>query len=87
MSPPRGGGARLGSEKVVPMFEAALHDGVGRAQEGLQRARYEGLPQEESRHAARLLDLMDRARRSGIDTTGWVHPAVMAAALSCAGDL
>jgi hypothetical protein len=68
------------------MFETTLREGIERAQEGLRRARYEGLSTEESAHAARLLDLVDRARRNAIDPTGWVDPELMTAALATAGD-
>ncbi|MDD7941053.1 hypothetical protein PHK61_21765 [Actinomycetospora lutea] len=68
------------------MFETALREGVERAQEGLWRARREGLSHEEQAHAARLLDLVDRARVNGLDPTGWVDPDVMAAARAAAGD-
>ena len=68
------------------MFETALREGIERAQEELRRARREDLPNEESAHAARLLDLMDRAHNNGIDTTDWVDPELMTAALASAGD-
>jgi hypothetical protein len=67
-------------------FETALREGIDLAQEGLRRARDEDLPVEESAHAARLLDLVDRAHRNGIDTTGWVDPELMTAAQASAGD-
>lgn len=69
------------------MFATALREGIERAQEGLRRARREDRPDEASAHAARLLDLHDRARRAGIDTTGWVDPETMTAALAVAGDV
>jgi hypothetical protein len=69
------------------MFETALREGIERAQEELRRARREGLPHEESAHAARLLDLVDRARSHGIDSAGWVDPELMTAALAVAGDM
>jgi hypothetical protein len=68
------------------MFETALREGIERAQEGLRQARREGQPNKESAHAARLLDLVDRARNNEIDTTGWVDPELMTAALASAGD-
>ena len=37
-------------------------------------------------HAARLLDLLDRARVNDIDTTGWVPAAVMAVVIASAAD-
>jgi hypothetical protein len=68
------------------MFETALHEGITRAQEGLRRARDEDLPHEATAYAARLLDLVDRARENGIDTTSWVDPELMTDALASAGD-
>ena len=68
------------------MYETALREGVERAQEGLRRARREGLSREEAVHAARLLDLVDRARAYGLDPSAWVDPDVMAAALAAAGN-
>jgi hypothetical protein len=68
------------------MFETALHEGITRAQEGLRWARREDLPHEATAYAARLLDLVDRARENGIDTTAWVDPELMTAALASAGD-
>ena len=67
------------------MFATALREGIERAQEGLRRARDEGLPDEESACAARLLDLVDRAESNGIDTTGWVDSDLITAALASAG--
>jgi hypothetical protein len=68
------------------MFEAALREGIQQAQDGLRQARREGSSYEESVHAARLLDLLDRARTHGIDTAGWVDPELLSAALALAGD-
>jgi hypothetical protein len=68
------------------MFEAALHEGIDRAQEGLRRARQEGSAFEESAHAARLLDLIDRALSHGINPMGWVNADLMTVALASAGD-
>lgn len=68
------------------MFESALREGIEGAQDGLRRAHREGLSYEESVHAARLLDLLDRARTNGVDTTGWVDPELLSAALALAGD-
>ncbi|MDD7965411.1 hypothetical protein [Actinomycetospora lemnae] len=69
------------------MFEEALREGVERAQDGLRRARREDLPYEATAHAARLLDLLDRAHDAGIDTTSWVDPELVTAAQALAGDL
>ena len=56
------------------MFKTALREGIERAQEGLRRARGEGLPDEESAHAARLLDLVDRAESNGPSRSAWRIP-------------
>jgi len=68
------------------MFETALREGVRQAQERMMRARREGLSQEEFTQAARLLDLVDRARDNNIDIKDWVDPELLAAALASAGD-
>lgn len=61
-------------------FETALHVSVERARDALQRDTDDGQPQEVHRHAARLLDLLDRARSNGIETTGWVPASVLESA-------
>jgi hypothetical protein len=68
------------------MFKAALREAIECAQARLQQARRDGRPYEETAQAARLLDLVDRARDSGVDTTGWVRQEVMADALAKAGN-
>lgn len=66
------------------MFATALRESVESAQDALQRASHDQRPSEVHRHAARLLDLLDRARSNEIDTTGWVPASVLASALASA---
>ena len=61
-------------------FATALRGGVEDAQRELQRAEQDGRDHDAHRHSARLLDLLDRAAVSGIDTTGWVAPTVLSVA-------
>jgi hypothetical protein len=68
------------------MFETALHESVMSAQQQLERAYLEAQPSQVHRHAARLLDLLDRARSNDIDTTGWVPARVMAVVMASAED-
>lgn len=68
------------------MFETALRESVMSAQQQLERADREAQPAQVHRHAARLLDLLDRARANDIDTTGWVPATVMAVVMSSAAD-
>lgn len=68
------------------MFKAALREAIERAETRLQQAHRDGQPYEESAHAARLLDLVDRARDNDVDTTGWVRQEVMADARAKAGN-
>ncbi len=66
------------------MFETTLRESVMSAQQQLERAQVEAQPAQVHRHAARLLDLLDRARANDIDTTGWVPASVMAVVMSSA---
>lgn len=68
------------------MFETTLRESVMTARRGLEQARLEAQPAQIHRYAARLLDLLDRARAGDIDTTGWVPPTVMAEAAAAADD-
>ncbi len=68
------------------MFEAALRESVMSARRQLERAQLDGQPSQVHRHAARLLDLLDRARSNNIDTTGWVPATVMAAVTAADAD-
>ena len=67
------------------MFETALRDSVMSARRQLERAYLDGQPAQVHRHAARLLDLLDRARANDIDTTGWI-PATLMTVLASAAD-
>ncbi len=58
-------------------FVTALRGGVEDAQRELRRAELDGRDYDAHRHSARLLDLLDRAAASGIDTTGWVARTVL----------
>jgi hypothetical protein len=71
---------------VKPVFETALRESVMSARQQLERAHLEGQPSQVHRHAARLLDLLDRARVNDIDTTGWVPATVMAVVMASAAD-
>ena len=68
------------------MFETALRESVMSAQRQLERTDPEAQPAQVHRHAARLLDLLDRARANDIDTTGWVPASVMAVVMASAAD-
>jgi hypothetical protein len=68
------------------MFEMALREAIEGAQVRLAEARRGGRPYEEAAQAARLLDLIDRARKHGIDAADWVPEEVLATALATAGE-
>jgi hypothetical protein len=68
------------------MFETALRESVMSARRQLERAHMDGRPSQVYRHAARLLDLLDRARANDIDTTGWVPATLMTVVLASAAD-
>ncbi len=67
------------------MLTAALHESIDRAQNALQEAQTAGQPFEVHRHAARVLDLLDRAGINAVDTTGWVATPILIAATASAG--
>ncbi len=69
------------------MFETTLRKSVTSARRQLERAQSEAQPSQIHRHAARLLDLLDRARANDIDTTGWVPDGVMTVVMASAADL
>ena len=71
---------------MKPVFETALRESVMSARRQLERAHLEAQPSQVYRHAARLLDLLDRARVNDIDTTGWVPATVMAMVMDSAAD-
>jgi len=68
------------------MFETALRESVTSARLQLERAHLDGQPAQVHRHAARLLDLLDRARANDIDTTGWIPATLMAVVMASAAD-
>jgi len=53
-------------------FTRVLRDRIATTQGALIAAREASRPRDVYRHSARLLDLLDRAARNGVDTTGWV---------------
>jgi hypothetical protein len=61
-------------------FVTALRDGVADAQRELQDAEQDGRDYDVHRYSARLLDLLDRAAASGIDTTDWVAATALSVA-------
>jgi hypothetical protein len=68
------------------MFETALRESVMSARRQLERAHLDAHPSQIHRHAARLLDLLDRARANDIDTTDWVPATLMAVVMTSAAD-
>ena len=68
------------------MFETALRESVMSARRQLERAYLDGQPAQVHRHAARVLDLLDRARANDIDTTGWIPATLMAVVMASAAD-
>ena len=68
------------------MFETTLRESVMSARRQLERASLDGQPAQVHRHAARLLDLLDRARANDIDTTGWVPATLMTVVMASAAD-
>jgi hypothetical protein len=68
------------------MFETALRESVMSARRQLERADLDGQPAQVHRHAARLLDLLDRARANDIDTSGWIPATLMAVVMASAAD-
>lgn len=68
------------------MLETALRESVMSARLQLERAFLDEQPSQVHRHAARLLDLLDRARANDIDTTGWVPATLMAVVMASAAD-
>lgn len=71
---------------AVDVFETVLRESVDRAQHALELAQQRELQGEEHQHAARLLDLLDRARDNHVDTAGWVTPSVLAVLRASAGE-
>ena len=63
-------------------FTAVLRDQIGSTDRALVAAEHSAQPREVYRHSARLLDLLDRAARDGVDTTGWVSEEARSVALA-----
>nr|WP_042190983.1 hypothetical protein [Kibdelosporangium sp. MJ126-NF4]CTQ96989.1 hypothetical protein [Kibdelosporangium sp. MJ126-NF4] len=61
-------------------FETVLRRQVADGLTTLDKARQAGLDYEAHLHGARIRDLLDVAARHGIDTGGWVNPAVLESA-------
>lgn len=67
-------------------FVDTLRAEVDQAQRALTEARLAGDGNQVHRSGARLLDLLDRAKSNGVDTTGWVPPELIALASTAAGN-
>lgn len=59
-------------------FRSSLRAGVDQAQQELISAWRAGNDDRAHAHAARLAELFELATRHGVDTGGWVDPAVRA---------
>jgi hypothetical protein len=70
----------------MSLFEEVLRESVDRAQRALQAAQNDGRPSAATQHAARILDLLERARINGIDTTGWLTASARASVTTALGD-
>lgn len=70
---------------AVEIFAMVLRESVDDAVLGLRDAQQHRHPAEVHRHAARLMDLLARARTHGVATTGWVSEAVLESARSAVG--
>ena len=58
-------------------FTEVLRVQIATTQDAISAARAAGLPRQVYRHSARLLDLLDRAARDGVDTSGWVPEDIL----------
>ncbi|HEY5881692.1 MAG TPA: hypothetical protein VIU11_22475 [Nakamurella sp.] len=67
-------------------FASTLRDQIAATQAALVAAQQGNLPRQVYRHSARLLDLLDRAARDGVDTSGWVREDVLAVAYATCPD-
>jgi hypothetical protein len=67
-------------------FAAALRTEIDQAQRSLVTARHTDDGDALHRYAARLLDLLDRAKAHGVDTSDWVSRETLAVASAAAGD-
>ncbi|GAA0635637.1 hypothetical protein GCM10010174_66640 [Kutzneria viridogrisea] len=64
----------------MSQFATVLRENIETTQRHLTAAQEAGHPFEVHLHSARLMDLLDRAASNGVDTTGWVPEAALAAA-------
>jgi hypothetical protein len=67
-------------EAPTSEFTAVLRDQIGTTQRAPLAAQEASQPRQVHRHSARLLDLLDRAARNGVDTTGWAPEATLSVA-------
>ena len=70
---------------TVEVFETVLRESMDRALQGLRDAQQDASPAEVHKHAARVMDLLDRARNYGVATTGWVPDSLLEAVRAGAG--
>jgi hypothetical protein len=69
---------------TISEFTAVLRDQLGTTERALVAAKEAAQTRELYRHSARVLDLMDRASRNGVETTGWVpEDALSVAQATC----
>lgn len=59
------------------MFKSTLRTKIAEAERTLGEAQQAGHDYEVHLHGARIRDLLDMAERHGIDTDGWVSPAIL----------
>ena len=57
-------------------FRTQLRGQVEQAQASVRTAWHTGNDEDAVRYAARLAELLELAARHGVDTSGWVDPAV-----------
>jgi hypothetical protein len=62
----------------MSQFEAALQREIEQVQQSLTTTDPAQDGGEFEQHLARLRDLLDVAARAGVDTSGWISPAVRA---------
>lgn len=62
----------------MSQFEAALQREIDQVQLSLTTAEPAEDDAQFEQHRARLRDLLDVAARAGVDTSGWISPAVRA---------
>jgi hypothetical protein len=70
---------------AVEIFQMVLRESVECAALGLRDAQRRRHPAEVHRHAARLMDLLDRARDHGVATAGWVSDTTLDSARTAVG--